>query len=570
MWDKIKKNKFWIGIAIIFIVRMILISVQHPFSIYIAGNDDAFVLGTAERLLSLDWLGPYNSLTLSKGIFASVFIAIANILGIPFLMANHLFYAIGCLLLVKVLRKAVKNDFTAIGLYGVLMFNPALFCTQLTRVYRDYINSSLLVYLVASLFGIFFNYKEKWTKLIGYMILLGLSFTAMYTCREEAIWVLPVIIVAIFMTVLFIVLDKECKEKFKKLILYLIPTAIFVIIICVICGLNYKAYGLFTLNQYSGKTWNDFLDAISSVKIENDYDEVPVEKEAREKLYEVSPTFATLKPYFEGDVGDNWAINGNITGEIEEGWFSWALINIVDCAGYYTSAQNVNEFFKNVTSEVNAAYEDGRLEKKEDKNDFFTAEHISNLFINAGKAHEHQVNLDGNPIRNSVDEWVEDPDVPSYQIDKFREITGEVATNSLTYNYFVDDIKVRSLEKILYIYQKISPVLFIVAVGSYAIGFVLLFIIKKTRFKNYKEMTFLTGILGLYIIRLFVIAYVETDMMAGAIYTMYLSSTYSMLFAFEFLAPCLLIRSIYRALKNKDMNITKKSEKIEFLEEKNV
>ena len=83
-------------------------------------------------------------------------------------------------------------------------------------------------------------------------------------------------------------------------------------------------------------------------------------------------------------------------------------------------------------------------------------------------------------------------------------------------------------------------------------------------------MTFLTGILGLYIIRLFVIAYVETDMMAGAIYTMYLSSTYSMLFAFEFLAPCLLIRSIYRALKNKDMNITKKSEKIEFLEEKNV
>lgn len=166
MWTKIKRNKFILGILLIFAIKMILVSVQNPIFFYTAGNDDAFVLGTAERILSMDWLGKYYSLTLSKGIFTSCFIALSNILGIPFLMAEHLFYAGACLLFVNVIRKLVNNDGVSLILFAVLMFNPALYSVQLLRVYRDYVYASLLLYLVSCLFGIFFNYKEKWTKLI--------------------------------------------------------------------------------------------------------------------------------------------------------------------------------------------------------------------------------------------------------------------------------------------------------------------------------------------------------------------------------------------------------------------
>ena len=372
MWEKIKKNKFWIGIAIVFVIRTILASVQHPYYIYIAGNDDAYVLKMASGLLNMEWLGTYNSITLSKGIFASCFIALANILGIPLLMAEHLFYAIACLLLVKVLRKIIKNDFISVLIFAVLMFNPALFCIELLRIYRDYVNSALLLYLVASLFGIFFSYKEKWTSLIGYMILFGLSFSCMYICREEAIWVLPVIAVAIIMTVLFIILDKECTDKFKKLILYVIPIGIFLVTIITVCALNYKFYGLFTLNQYSGKTWSELFEALSSVKVEKEYPRVAVSKEAREKIYKVSPSFAKLEQYFEGDLGKDWAKNGVIEGEIEDGWFSWALISVVDAAGYYKDARTADEFYRNVTNEINEAYNNGSLEKKENKNELFS------------------------------------------------------------------------------------------------------------------------------------------------------------------------------------------------------
>ena len=81
-------------------------------------------------------------------------------------MAEHLFYAGACLLFVNVIRKLVNNDGVSLILFAVLMFNPALYSVQLLRVYRDYVYASLLLYLVSCLFGIFFNYKEKWTKLI--------------------------------------------------------------------------------------------------------------------------------------------------------------------------------------------------------------------------------------------------------------------------------------------------------------------------------------------------------------------------------------------------------------------
>ena len=187
---------------------------------------------------------------------------------------------------------------------------------------------------------------------------------------------------------------------------------------------------------------------------------------------------------------------------------------------------------------------------------YFLGENISALLENVYKSYLHQVNVKSNPVRTSVDNMKEEYNLSQEYVDEFLEITNEVPTNTQTYNYFVDKVKIKLLEKIVDVYRKLSPYLFNIAVATYVIGFVVMFL-KKTRFKNYKEMTFLTGILGLYIIRLFVIAYVETYMFAGAISTMYLSSTYSLQFAFEILSPYFLISVLYKQFKKKDNEISK-------------
>lgn len=391
------------------------------------------------------------------------------------------------------------------------------------------------------------------------MIGVGFSITCMHICREETIWVSPFVLSAIAITILFIVLDKDCLEKTKKLLLYLIPISIFVIIIFVICLFNYIAYGLFTLNQYSGKVWNNVMGAITSVKVEKEYDSVPVSKEAMQKLYEVSPAFNELKEYFETPQDVNWYAYGQVEGEIEEGWFSWAFIAAVDYAGYCTDAKTANNFYKKITDEVNKAYEDGRLEKKENKRTFFDFNKTDELLKNLKLAYIYQINMNGCEMRAPIDQGTDtlvDEEAIGFileQIDKFKEITGNNSTNSKTYNYWVDRVKINSLENITKVYAKISPYLFKIAILTYILGFIIFFR-KSTRFSNFKEMTLLTGMLILYILRLLVISYTETAKFKGAISTMYLASTYSMQFAFEILSVWFLINSLKkkRSIKKED------------------
>ena len=51
-------------------------------------------------------------------------------------------------------------------------------------------------------------------------------------------------------TICFIIFDKTCKNKIKKILLYIIPISVFAITTVTICSLNYRNYGVFTLNQY--------------------------------------------------------------------------------------------------------------------------------------------------------------------------------------------------------------------------------------------------------------------------------------------------------------------------------
>jgi len=67
MFKKIKEHKFLVGIILIFAIRMILVSVQNPIFLYNAGNDDAHILGLAERMLSMDWLRAVYFINFKQG-----------------------------------------------------------------------------------------------------------------------------------------------------------------------------------------------------------------------------------------------------------------------------------------------------------------------------------------------------------------------------------------------------------------------------------------------------------------------------------------------------------------------
>lgn len=356
----LKKNKkeimFWTIIILIMIIRIVIVDVQPLKTDYSMVYDDILMLEQANNILEGNWLGEYNSLTLVKGPFTPIFMALMNILHIPFLLAIQIFYCISCAFLILILIKIVKSKTVLTILFIILMFNPIMYSDNLLRPYRDNIYCSLIIFLIAFLIGIFINRKETPKKLIKYMVGLGLIISFIYTCREENLWIMPIIIVACLVTIIFMCTENKGKDRIKKCLLYLIPISIFASIIISICSINYYNCRVFTLNQYWSKEFKAAYGALTRIKPEREVARVPVTRETMNRAYVYSPTLKTLEGFFEGEDGNRWRSVGEGTyTEIGGGWFHWALMEAMEQAGYYKNAKTANETYQKIADEINNA-----------------------------------------------------------------------------------------------------------------------------------------------------------------------------------------------------------------------
>ena len=152
------KKTITIIIAILIIILQIyLVSVQ-PIDAKVASTyDDVLMVEQASSILDGKWLGDYNCLTLVKGPFTPIFMAVARLLHIPFLIAQDVFYIIACVLLIYVFKNIVKSNILKIITLTLLIFNPIIYSTELCRAYRDGIYLALIIYLIAFSFAIFLS-----------------------------------------------------------------------------------------------------------------------------------------------------------------------------------------------------------------------------------------------------------------------------------------------------------------------------------------------------------------------------------------------------------------------------
>ena len=98
--------------------------------------DDQLMCEQANSFVSGDWLGEYNSKTLTKGVFTPLFIALTYFLNIPFLMGKEIFYGISYIVFTLIISKKIKNRFALILIYLVILLNPVEYSAQLSRAYR--------------------------------------------------------------------------------------------------------------------------------------------------------------------------------------------------------------------------------------------------------------------------------------------------------------------------------------------------------------------------------------------------------------------------------------------------
>ena len=226
------------------------------------------------------------------------------------------------------------------------------------------------------------------------------------------------------------------------------------------------------------------------------------------------------------------------------------MVGAMDGLGYCKDAKTENDFLRKITNEINAAYDDGRLKKEDNPETIFSKDNFDLFLNNINKAFKFQLNLDELYVRLDVDNEPKDnKDLSLEQVDTWRELTGHISTNTKTYNYKVDKLKIDILQKVADIYQKFNHILFYIALILFIVEIIRFFVIKP-RFENYKYIIVLLSLLMMFIIRIIVIAYTSTALF-HATNIMYLSSTYSMQFAFEILAIIFVISDIKMIIDRK-------------------
>ncbi len=540
--EKIKKYRLILILILLLIIKLIIVQVQPIASKYTMIYDDQLMVEQANNIVSGNWLGEYNSRTLTKGVFTPLFIALMYILHIPFLMGKEIFYGIACIVFTIIISKRIRSKAVLISIYAVILINPVEYSAQLSRVYRDGIYAGLILFLLAFLIGIFVNRKEDGKKQAKYFIGLGITFSATYLCREETIWLLPCILIVTLATII--------PNYFnKKILLYLIPIVITVISINLICMLNYKYYGVYTLNQYWGKAFQLAYGALLRVKPEEEKQRVPITRETMNRLYEVSPKFAELKDFLEGEEGDDWREIGiTVEGEMTGAYVQWALMDAVESLGYYETATKAEQYYIELSNEINQLCDDGVIECRKQKivsnSCYFDLKDIIKTITKMPETIQYQYSL------KDISMMVINPgQIIGLEEGKatFEKMTNQPIVTMGYYTQKINSKRIRIIEKIEKIYEYINPYLFYISIIA-TIVFVLCNI--KRLKEIYEECIILLAVSSLYASRIFIITFTKEMMFEEALNTSYLACIYDIQYLFGIIAILFLIKD-FRSKYNK-------------------
>lgn len=330
-----------------------------------AVHDDRLFLRLANTLLDGQWLGSYNQFTLAKGPAYSMFVASTIVTGIPLPLAQHLMYLLGCWLVVRALRPLLPGDAWALGLYALLAWQPMSYeMAELGRVLRQNIYTPFTLFVFAGLAALATRAAGALRVRMAWAAILGLAWGALWLTREESIWVVP----ATVMLAGSAVLPGWRRARWRGISPLLVAIGAASFPLLVVCAMNFRNYGWWGTVEFRAPSFLAAYGALNRVEVGPAIPQVPLSRAGREAIYGVSPAFAELRPWLEGDIGLGAATHSAVVTHLEPtqreiagGWWMWALREAVAAAGHVGSAAEALRFYQRLADEVNAACDKGEL-----------------------------------------------------------------------------------------------------------------------------------------------------------------------------------------------------------------
>jgi hypothetical protein len=325
--------------------------------------DDALYFRQAIALTDGEWLGKLDPVLLSKAPGFALFLAGTHELGIPLRVAEWLLMVAGVYLWAMAIRPLISNGGVS-ALLGALalMFVPSV-GTELALV-RNTFFGTLVVFTLICLTGFLVRTRTGgggriW--LVGAAFFVGLCSIT----REEAGWLyLPIA------TALILSLRKlPARQWTGAVATAVLAFAAMKLPTHLVSYMNNRAYGIHAVSLRQDASFKRLYQALVSSGERGGIRYVPVSEAVRVRIYGVSPTFAQLRPFLEGEPTDDIAKNRghhqlnrveNLNREFFVSNFEFALARSIWLAGHEDGAA-IHQFCRQAADEIEAGQRSGKL-----------------------------------------------------------------------------------------------------------------------------------------------------------------------------------------------------------------
>ena len=343
------------------------------FAIGGAGADDALFVRLARSLALGQWLGPYDNLTLAKGMAYPLFIAAASLIGVPLKIAEQAVYLVVAGCASAYLGRCSGRRHLATVLFVALAFNPALWALPLSRVIREGLYVSLAFAVVTATVALCFHRGRLSSRLLlaaGAGLLLG----AFWLTREEGPWIIPALACPVVVALVAATAQTgPASHRLRRLgqLGLSVGLGLLVFFACLetVMALNGRAYGEAVTTEFRSTAFARAYGALAGIRQDHWQRYIVFPRDARLRAYSVSPAVRELEPYFEGDGGRHWRRVGcdqswipmESCPEVLSGWFMWALRDAATATGQIATGRDARRFYTRLADEIDAACDRGAL-----------------------------------------------------------------------------------------------------------------------------------------------------------------------------------------------------------------
>lgn len=364
------RNLFFATLTLVSIITLWLRTGVPAYIIADAKYDDELFVRLARSIVAGQWLGPFDNLTLVKGVGYPAFLALAFIVGVPLKIAETLVYLSASAVCACVVARWSRSYVTAAALFCGLSLNPVLWHNELARVIREglYVSLSLLAVVLAVVLARPARRSRPCN--VALTISTAVIWAWFWLTREEGLWLVPSLVLAAGYAAHGWWRARASEGRHQAttpLLLFSFATIGAATLVGFVALANFVSYGAFNTVEVKSRPFERAYGALYRVQPARFQRLVVFPTDVRAAVYKVSPAARKLRPAFEGAIGEGWRRAGCTAtpliacNEILAGWFQWALRDAVATAGYYRNAATAAGFYTRLADEVDRACDNGQL-----------------------------------------------------------------------------------------------------------------------------------------------------------------------------------------------------------------